>query len=417
MKLSDHRQTFKKYCCFFFCFFFLTRLSSYSQTNKVSTPLFILQGTVKLKGKPIDGVSLELTKNAKQITKIISRKNGMYAFEMNKSNSDLNNEYLLTIIKEGAVSGTLRINTYTPEKESDYVPYIFNLDINLVLSTVSDISLHHDFGKIKWDPQLGIFDFDKEVELTIEKNKESLKNDSSKNITEMADKMTKDSLFTSTSISAKSIANNEEKEVKQKSEEAKQNSETPEIDSLAIKENIHQHLSKSSADKNELAISNEEKTTSKKGSSNIIGDEEKTANLKKGTDVLKNKKDESINLKTIEKRKLHDLKEKKESTSNKKEWAAAIDTRTINNKKNTAYTPIDKSIEKSQQLTTNLYSTNIEQQSFDAVNIFSLNNDKMNLLKDKDKMERQKAVNLAKKYETNNILTSLLDVVEEYDKK
>ncbi|MCE9540326.1 MAG: hypothetical protein K8R85_14075, partial [Bacteroidetes bacterium] len=71
--------------------------SSHSQTNKESLPLFIIQGTVKLKGKPVEDVSLELLKNEKLISQILTRKNGMYSFQMNTSNTDTEAEYILKI--------------------------------------------------------------------------------------------------------------------------------------------------------------------------------------------------------------------------------------------------------------------------------------------------------------------------------
>src|SRR3989304_10028251 len=92
---SNNWPKVKRGCCFFLCFIILLPFISYSQKAKESIPLLILQGKVKLQGKPIDGASLELTKDGKPISKIITRKNGLYSFQMIKSYTDKETEYLL----------------------------------------------------------------------------------------------------------------------------------------------------------------------------------------------------------------------------------------------------------------------------------------------------------------------------------
>ncbi len=54
---------------------------------------------------------------------------------------------------------------------------------------------------------------------------------------------------------------------------------------------------------------------------------------------------------------------------------------------------------------------------YDAEDAFLTNSERSRLLAAKQRYERKKAENFAKKQETNNTLTSLMDVVEEYDKK
>src|ERR1035437_755700 len=130
----------KKTFLFFLFIFILGQLDSYSPAVKENNSLFFLQGAAKLKRRSIQGDSLELIKDGKQTAKIITPKNGLYSFEMNKSNTDTKSEYLLHIFKEGLVKGTLSINTYVPPEKYDLTPYIFNLDFNLTAPDVPGVA-------------------------------------------------------------------------------------------------------------------------------------------------------------------------------------------------------------------------------------------------------------------------------------
>lgn len=397
----------------FLFFFFLTPNTYYSQTTKESLPVFILQGTVKLKGKPVDGVSLELTKDGKQITKIVTKKNGMYSFQMNKSNTDTESQYLLNITKAGTFSGILGLNTYTTKEEFNYVPYIFNLEIKLIQPTGSEVRKEHDFGRIKWYPERGLFDFDKEYVRKIAKDTDSLKIDSSKYVVDETEK-----------IKQAEVAEMKDK----KDKEAKQKADSLLVQQLANKESIHKLLELKEkkemiTNKKELAFDNteHEKTDSKTEVSNPKSQNSNqktdTSNEKHKSDLLKKKTAELAKLKTNEFTGKHsDLKEKKETESNQKELEAGSEKRVVNNRTTTNSLVNLRALENRQQAP-NLSSADMDQNSFDVATIFSMNNEKNKLLNAKEKMERKKAANLAQKYETSNILTSLLDVVEEYDKK
>ncbi len=60
---------------------------------------------------------------------------------------------------------------------------------------------------------------------------------------------------------------------------------------------------------------------------------------------------------------------------------------------------------------------NVDQNAFDGTDAYSINSAMKVQKVYKEKMNREKAQNLFAKYETSNVLTSLLDVVDEEDKK
>lgn len=417
---------------FFLCISLISPFFSYSQTIKESPSIFILQGTVKLKGRPVEGVSLELLKNEKQITKIVTRKNGMYSFQMDKSNIDSGTEYILNIKKEGAIPGILRINTYTAKEELNYVPYVFNLEINLILPTASGV-VKHDFGKIKWAPERGVFDFDKEYVSIVEKNADSIKTDSSNYPLAVIDKINK------TAEEIKITAN---EQAKQKTDDLKTQELVNEnlskvstmkgstkTDDLKTRELVNENLAKVStlkesektdvninaneksntfSDKKELAPGNK-KSQQSGAPTEVLNQKSPTSNLNTAATVLKKKTNEMAALKTKENaNKLSNLKGTNVDPENKKKISGSNVKLETNNKQ--------LAIDNKQQ-STNTPSVDINPTTFDGISLFSTNNQKNRLLEDKNKMERKKTENLAKKYETSNILTSLLDVVEEFDEK
>lgn len=418
---------------FFLCISLISPFFSYSQTIKESPSIFILQGTVKLKGKPVEGVSLELLKNEKQITKIVTRKNGMYSFQMDKSNIDIGTEYILNIKKEGAIPGILRINTYTTKEEFNYVPYIFNLEINLILPTASDVIVKHDFGKIKWDSERGIFDFDKEYVSIVEKDADSIKVDSSKYPLAVIDKINK---------MAEEIKITANEQAKQKIDDLKTQELVNEnlakvstmkgptkTDDLKTRELVNENLAKVStlkesektdvninanekrdtfSDKKKLAPDNK-KSQQSEAQTEVLNQRSQTSNLNTAASVLKKKTNEMAALKAKENtNKFSNLKGTNVDPENKKEVSGSNVKLETNNKQ----LAIDNKLQNA-----NTPSVDVNSTTFDGISVFSTNNQKNRLLEDKNKMERKKTENLAKKYETSNILTSLLDVVEEFEEK
>lgn len=428
--VSQYKTLFKVFFVWtgVLCLPLLTPFFSIAQTSKETTPPFILQGTVKLKNKPIDGVSLQLSKDGKQLSQLLTRKNGMYSFQMNKSNTDKEMEYILDITKEGTVKGVLRINTFSANEEFNYVPSVFHLEINLILPTASDSAIIHDFGKIKWDSELGAFGFDKEYVSTIEKNKFPVKTDSSQNPLAASGKI------------IEPIADS----MKNAEVEARKRIDTTAIRQLADSENIRPPLElkdtiqkkapplpvvkENTTDKKEVAIGKKQSAKTETNSEETHLSE--TSNLHTETTISKKKRNEVAVLNTKEKSdKFSDLKNKKEFAANKNLQTSNNKQAINNNNQQTttkkqqpankkALTINNNSLETiNNQSTANLSSVEPKPTTFDGTSIFSINNEKSKLLEEKGKMERKKTENLAKKYETSNILTSLLDVVEEYDTK
>ncbi|MDO9187232.1 MAG: hypothetical protein Q7W13_14550 [Bacteroidia bacterium] len=421
-----------KYLFFFLCISLITPFFSYSQTIKESPSIFILQGTVKLKGKPVEGVSIELLKNEKQISKIVTRKNGMYSFQMEKSNIELGTEYILNIKKEGATPSILRINTYTSKDELNYVPYVFNLEINLILPTTSGI-VKHDFGKIKWAPERGVFDFDKEYVSIVEKDADSVKADSGNNPLAIIDKINK--MAEEIKITANEQAKQKTDDpktgelVNENSTEVSKMKEAPKTDDPKTQELVNENLAKVSTlkesekaevningnekgdtvfDKKKLANGNK-KPRQSEAQTERLDLKSQTSDLTAAESILKKKNNEMAALKMKENSgKIPNLKVTNIDSENKKQVIAG-NVKLETNKKQLA---IDN-----KQQRANTPSVDINPATFDGISLFSTNNQKNRLLEDKNKMERKKTENLAKKYETGNILTSLLDVVEEFDEK
>lgn len=409
----------------FLYFVALSQFTSYSQIRKESSPLFILQGTIKLQNKPIEGVSLELIKDGKQISKIITRKNGLYSFQMNKSICDKETEYELTIIKEGTVPGVLRVNTSISKEEFNYVPYVFNLEIKLTPSSLNPISLKesgnnlipsvsnsnitHDFGKIKWNSERRVFDFDKEYAKMIEKNAKVLKLDSSQYAIEkksqvegiIKNKANEEIKQKVDSIATQQLANNNNNNNNNTNrlidlKESVQLNSNKDIDEKKVAESVNKILTIESETGDKLSTITEPIPRSE---SQLV------LELKKNR--LKKKMDEQAKIKTIENKSTPGaIKKKKENPANKKEFIVGNGQQNMENKLQPTTNP---------EQATNLSSNEIDKNFFDGTTVFSINNEKRKLLNAKEKMEMKKAANLAQKYETNNILTSLLDRVEEYE--
>ncbi|MES2593588.1 MAG: hypothetical protein V4608_17015 [Bacteroidota bacterium] len=428
-----------KISIFFLCIF-ITPFASFSQTSKEAIPVFILQGAAKLKGKPIDGVSLALKKDGKQIAKFITPKNGLYYFEMNKSNTDPQHEYHLNILKDGITAGTLRINTYTPKE--DFVPYIFNLDFNLNPPTGAGTMGIRDFGRIKWNTESNVFDFDKNYFIIVEREKQ--KRDSINNILEQA-KIKKeaqlekelDSLIAyeavvkrRDSLAAKAYADAEKTSIENKdnpisnikanngSESAKTkitNASTDAKGDISKQKNKTEEVNQNSKDKIDrnatIAAAAKEKEMKKQVAANNIAALRNKENV---LDIAK-KNEAQEKLRAAEAAKLLNsqakLDESKKGPSTNYQNDSILAFR--EKRKDVFFlTGVPMG-----QFKKDLSAATPDESVFDASDVFSTNNERSRMFSEKERMARKKAENLAKKHETNNTLTSLMNEVEEYDKK
>jgi hypothetical protein len=156
---------------------------------------FILKGAVKLNGKPAEGVALELKKNGRSLRKITTTHNGKYTLRMSVDDSDKTCEYILSITRDGVVPKTLSINTYVPRSDFQANPfsaYDFDLEIDLIPTTVSDVIIEFPFGKIRWYTDQGAFALDQVYAKMVKKEETKLKEDPDKYLKELAEKRNKE---------------------------------------------------------------------------------------------------------------------------------------------------------------------------------------------------------------------------------
>ncbi|MCE9538593.1 MAG: hypothetical protein K8R85_05165, partial [Bacteroidetes bacterium] len=339
-------------------------------------------------------------------------------------------EYILKIKKEGIAPGILRINTYTVNVGSNFVPNIFNLEINLTQPVASNVMANQDFGKIKWDSQRNVFDFDKEYVSIVEKNVDSVKTDSSKYPLAVIDKINK---------MAEEIITATEEQTKQKTDDFKAQQITneslakvAEIKNSEKKDgniNVNKNLAKVSTmkesekkdenvstkekteittDKQKLALGNK-KSEQTETPIKVIESKLPTTNLNSATSVTKKKTNEVDLIKAkVNESKLSNSTLNKVDSKNKNQ----ISSSTVNLETNNQQLKLDNN-----QQSASTTSVDVNPSTFDGLSLFATNNQKNKLLEEKNKMERKKTENLTKKYETSNILTSLLDVVEAFDEK
>lgn len=458
---------------------FLYSFGSYSQEkNKEAAPLFILQGAVKIKGKPAEDVSLVLEKSEKQIAKNTTPKSGIYYFQMAKSNSDANCEYQLNIIKSGIAEGILLINTYIPKDEFTPLPYVFNLEIGLTAPTEGASTIEkRDFGKIRWFSEKKAFDFDKEYAITVEKEKQrkkemerekaitdsviaeqekiefakkaeqqkldsianEIKNKTATEIvttntnsqTNTSNKSTKNTSTTSSknnktnnsntsnkennSVNTNTTAsNNNAIENTNNSIAKKKNQETNTAETnYNQKLNTNKHSNSQSNKTNETENNATNKTTNNALSKNGVSGSSPN-NPKEGTNVL---------IKGGNNITKPNITETQTATN-----ASANPTKVNSNTNSAADTSYTNSSTKRDlffltgvpmgQFKRNLVDANIDaNNTFDTDNLVDLTNERNRLMNEKARMARKKAENFAKKHETNNTLTSLLNIVDEYEKR
>ena len=309
----------------FFLFFISSSSSSFSQTQKGISALFVLKGTIKLNDKSVDSVLIELKKDNKFITSAITKRNGKYKFEMDISTTDPKNEYLLYITKKGTVPKSLIVNTYLSKEafmQRPFVRFDFDLDITLNSISAADIIVNRPSGKIMWDTQKQKFAFDQTYLSTMQKEKE----DDGKQSRELEEKKRK------AELEAKLKA---EREAKLKAER-----EARELAERKAKEEAERIL------------------------------QQNLEAMKKA--MRKQREEDSL---------------------------AAL------NKKDDF-----------QKFVKPVSAMDVDPNAFDGTEIFSVNNEKKSLKALQEKINRKKAANLSAKYETNNILTSLLNMVDENEK-
>jgi hypothetical protein len=461
-----------------FILFFSFKSIVHAQGSSTNAPLFVLQGSVKQKGRPIQGVELVLTKDGKQVAKIITPKNGLYYFQLNKTSADTQSEYLLKINKQGTISGVLRINSYVPKEQFTAIPYLFNLDITFnPESTVSK-----DFGRISWFIEKNAFDFDKNYIPVPEKDSTITDSVYAQKTTEVKDSnnvnssaivtsnKTNDSatLFntnnltsnptdnlTNNGVSKDSQKQNVEKDVANKTFADIINTATSDKNNTANSNLATLDKTKSDKDGNPLTNNNATKSdklkndqvlnssfvknseskssTSSGNSSSVVTSTNKDGNNKSfknntSSSTSQNQaSSEQQRINNSEKNKATELATNKSENNNTTGTGASNSALTAMSKRDSL--AANSSIQKDLffltgvpmgQFKTNLPSPNQEIKNaevYDANEVYSANSERSKYFSEKLRFERKKAENLAKKHETNNTLTSLMNEVDEFDKK
>lgn len=462
-----------------FILFFSFKSIVLAQSSSTNAPLFVLQGAVKQKGRPIQGVELVLTKDGKQVAKIITPKNGLYYFQLNKSSTDTQSEYVLKINKQGALSGVLRVNSYVPKEQFTAIPYLFNLDITFN----PESTVKKDFGRINWFVEKNAFDFDKNYIPVPEKDSTITDSLYAQKTTEVKDSnnVNSSSIVTSNKINDSStlfntnnltsnptdnLTNNGVAKDSQKQNVEKDGANKTFADVINTAKSDKNNttngnlatLDKTKSDKIANPLTNNNATKSDKlkndqvlNSSLVKNIESKSStsstnnkSLVKTTDKegsntpLKNNTSSSTskNQPSSDQQRLNTNQKNKtaELVANKSDNNSNTSAATSSNSELTTMSKRDSlaansSIQKDLffltgvpmgQFKTNLPSPNQEIKNaevYDVNEVYSTNSERSKYFSEKLRFERKKAENLAKKHETNNTLTSLMNQVDEFDKK
>jgi hypothetical protein len=429
-------------------------------------PIFVLQGAVKQKGRSIQGVELVLLKEGKQVAKIITPRNGLYYFQLNKSSTDSQSEYVLKINKQGSISGVLRVNTYVPKEQFTTIPYLFNLDI----AFNPESTVKKDFGRIKWFVEKNAFDFDRNYIPVPEKDtvvadtaitsNALLSKDSSSNSNSIVQNNSKEKDSSSTVDSA---TLNPISAIGNKQTEADAANKTfADIVNTATTDNST-NVNLSTNDVVKLDKSKNDKSVNSSSNSSVAKSDKLKNDQVLNTSFIKNPESTSTsgspNNKSVSKTESNGVATKNNSGSSASKNQLTAEQQRLNtneknkaaelavSKNNTSANSIvsvsslsagmskrdslaaNSSIQKDLffltgvpmgQFKTNLPSPNQEIKNAEVYapnEVYSTNSERSKYFSEKLRFERKKAENLAKKHETNNTLTSLLNVVDEFDKK
>lgn len=318
--------------------FFLSPLLSYTQTKDDVGALFILKGNTKLmSGKGLEGVDMELKKDGKTISKIVSGKNGKYYMQMDISGTNAKSEYMLYITKEGTAPKVLSINTYIPQKEIRGARYDYALEVFMLETTVKDIVIEKASGNIHWDSPSSSFKFDQVY----------------------------------AKVTQKEIDENEKK--RREEEIAKKKAE----EEARLKAEADARA-KADADARARADAETKRLADQKAK------DEADRIVKENLEAMKQ---------TMMKKRMQDSLDSLAALTTSK-------TKIEINKMSRPVSPDD-----------------VDQNAFDGTGAYSINIAKKILKARQERANKEKAKNLSAKYETNNTLTSLLDMVDEHDKK
>lgn len=406
--------------------FIITASLCFSQEKKESIPVVIVEGIVKLKGKPVNNATLILNKDGKQVAKLITPRNGIYHFELNKSNTNPQNIYKIEIVKEGTVNGRLTINTYIPPEQFTTVPYLYNLDFTLISSDAANGVNKKDYGLIHWFTDKKVFDFDKDYVPPVEVDPIA------ENLAKKADSI-KTAEETKALLAEKAAA--EEKRKADSLLAATIKKPDGSTQTTTNKENATANTTKTKDGKNK----SENSTAISSKTNNTKTNEKQTSSNKDKTNttatVSKSQQSTGANSKTsASTNSISNTTSKVGNTSNTSGSMVTSNEQSEAVGQNTGNASVAENTQAEPQSPKDLFFlTGVPMEQFkrnvntdnsrDYDNFYSTeelmfaNNEHNRLLSLKEKMARKRAENSAKKLETNNTLTSLLDEVTEFEKR
>lgn len=363
--------------------------------------------SIEWKEEALEGVDIEVKKNNVTVLKTTSGKKGKYSFQIPVSTADLKNDYVVYISKDGAGPKMVNINAFLPKEELakfSAAQYDVDLDLPMVPTTVKDITPDKPFAKIKWDklrehkfvvdPAYG--------KVALSEEQKILGNPDQYYSALVKKKMKAEEAL------AKNKAGDEarlkEEEAKKKADE-----EAKKLADLKAREEAKRKADEEA--KKSTALKAQEEAKRK------ADEEAKKLTALKAQEEAKRKANE-------EAKKLAALKAKEEADRMQREKAGAFKKEVerkrmadslaeVERKKVLEITNAKVDIKKNVRSAEEDESKN----PYRVSETYSINIAKKSLRIEKEKRNLKKAENLSAKYETTNILTSLLNAVDEQDKK
>lgn len=364
------RSVYLKVISLLLCVFLITTAKAQSD------PVLVIKGQASLKDRAkglggnvgvssvnwkeaaAEGVDIEVKKNGVTIAKATSGKKGKYSIEIPVSTADAKSEFIIYYSKDGAAPRMVQVNTYVSKDEySKYssTKYEFEQDVPLFGTTVKDIVPDKFYAKIKWD-----------------------------NV--------KDHKFTTDQAYAKTVVMEERK--------IEANADVYYTTLIKKKKKQDEALAKknAAADAKLKAAEDAKKKLEEEARLKAKADADKLAQQKaqEEADRIQREKDEALRNELRKKRIADSLAE----IERKK--ALEVTNTTVDIKKTVRTAEENKILEKD---------------PYDAYETYSVNIARRSLFTEKEKRNKEKSRNLSAKYETINVLTSLLNMVDEHDKK
>lgn len=327
-----------------------------SAIRKASSVGQVGVANVKTKEEPLEGAKIEIKKNGATLATATSDKKGKYTIEVTVSAADAKNDYVGYITKPGMGPKTFAINAYVPKAEFAKYPgpkYNAELNMSLMATTVADVEPDKPIAKIKWDlAKEHTFVWDPTTERQVESEDSKILADPDKYYAALA-----------------------------KKQKAKANK----IDLVALKKEADKRKADSLA---------------------AVAEAKRLADIQAKADLVKKaqqRKADSLAAILQAQRKADSLKE----VARQKALAAA------NAATNTTIPTEADVIEVIQPAMMQASET---VGGYDAAEKYSISVARKSLSMAKELRSREKSKNLSAKYETINVLTSLLNMVDEHDK-